>query len=242
MNTTFRVLIAVALGVAMQGTPIGLAWAQGVPPPSASGGTPPSGNAEPAQADDQADMTQAPDLPVLYVTGVEVLRTSTEPTLDIVRVTGLASSDGWSGPQLVPTYTGKPFDDILDLELIATSPDQSQPATGFVPVEAILPLEPGHSIKGVRVRGSENAVTLKQIPGSAQASINVIDCKDCMGKKLVTSGQAQPGQQSVVRQDELPKALRLIQAPNGIRGAEQDPNRLSLILDENSVIVEAFWE
>ncbi|MBV8577975.1 MAG: hypothetical protein JOZ58_23455 [Acetobacteraceae bacterium] len=40
--------------------------------------------------------------------------------MDIVRAIGLASSQGWSAPLLVPTYAGKPADDILDLELIAT--------------------------------------------------------------------------------------------------------------------------
>ena len=65
--------------------------------------------------------------------GVEVMRTSTEPKLDIVRVTGLTGSQGWSAPQLVPTYVGKPLDGILDLQFIATMPEQTQAAEGFVP-------------------------------------------------------------------------------------------------------------
>lgn len=77
--------------------------------------------ADPAPAD-----TAAAELPVLYVTSVEVLRASGDPEPDIVRVTGFASSEGWSAPQLVPTYAGRPFDGILDLELIATPPDQSE--------------------------------------------------------------------------------------------------------------------
>ena len=246
MNATFRILAAIAFGAAMQASPTCFALAQGGSSPSAAaGGAPLYGGAGQGQAGEPTapgETAQAMDLPVLYVTAAEVLRTATEPKLDIVRVTGLASSQGWSAPELVPTYAGKPFDGILDLELIATPPDQSQNATGFFPVDAIFPLEPGHPFKGVRVHASENAVTVRQIPGIGEASVNVNDCKDCTGKTFVGAGQAQSGQQAVVRADELPKALRLIRAPDGIRGADQDPNRLTLILDENGVIVEAFWE
>jgi hypothetical protein len=112
------------------------------------------------------------DLPVLYVTSVEILRASAEPELDIVRVTGLVASAGWSEPELVPTYAGKPYDGILDLELIATLPDESQDADGFVQVSAILPLDQGQPFKGVRVRGSEDAIAVKQIPGSSQVTIS----------------------------------------------------------------------
>ncbi len=245
MNSTFRVLAAVAFGTALSGTPASFGLAQGVPSAPASGGAAASyGDAGPGSAGELTappDATQATELPVLYVTGVEVMRTATEPRLDIVRVVGLASSQGWSAPQLVPTYAGKSFDDILDLQLIAIPPDQSQTATGFFPVAAIFPLEPDRQFKGVRVRASENAVTVRQIPGSSQASVDVNDCKDCMGKTLASGDQAQPGQ-DVVRQDQLPKSLRVIHETDGIRGAEQDPNRLTLILDDKGVIEEAYWE
>ena len=94
----------------------------------------------------------------------------------------------------------------------------------------------------MRVRASENAVAVKQIPGRGQDAIHVNDCNGCVGKRLVREGSAQPGTSGVIRQDELPKVLRLITPSDGIRGAEQNPNRLSLILDEDNTIVEAFWE
>ena len=100
------------------------------------------------------ETTPGTELPVLYVTSVEVMRTSMEPKLDIVRVIGLTGSQGWSAPQLVPTYVGKPLDGILDLQFIATMPDQTQSAEGFVPISAVFPLEAGHEFKGVRVRAS----------------------------------------------------------------------------------------
>jgi len=169
------------------------------------------------------------------------MRTSTEPQLDIVRVTGLTGSQGWSAPQLVPTYVGKPLDGILDLQFIATMPQQTQTAEGFVPIGAVFPLEEGHLFKGVRVRASENAIEIKQLPGVNQAQINVNDCKDCVGKKFVERGKA-PGQQGVVREEDLPKVLRWIIPSRGIRGITHDPNRLNLILGDDNTIIAAYWE
>jgi hypothetical protein len=182
------------------------------------------------------------ELPVLYVTGVEILQTSSDPKVDVVSVTGLASSDGWTFPQLVPTYAGKPFDGVVDLQFIATAPVQSQLATGFVVVSAVFPIQPDPGLKGVRVRGAENAIAVLQVPGSNQNTVQVNDCKDCLGKRFAPSGQAQAGEDGVVRQEDLPRALRVIRPSDGIRGADQDPDRLTLITDEKGTIVEAFWE
>jgi len=216
-------------------------------PPSPSTGAPAQPSRDAATGPDieaaaPPGAEQPTDLPVLYVTGVEVLRTATEPQIDIVRVTGLVASKGWSFPQLVPTSAGKPVDDILDLQLIAVTPDQSQEAEGFVPVSAVLELEPGDPYKGVRVHGSENAIEVKQIPGHTVRTVDVHDCHDCVGKKFVAAGQAQPGQQGIVRQEDLPRELRLVAPSGGIRGTMLNPNRLSLILGDDNTIVDAFWE
>jgi hypothetical protein len=248
MHALTRPLAMFAFAALMQGSTMGFALAQNAPPahPPVPGAAPPSFSGpgwgpeeEPAPAPESTSPT---DLPVLYITSVEVLRTSAEPEVDIVRVTGLAASEGWSVPQLVPTYAGKPFDGILDLELIATPPDQSQNADGFAPVSAILELEHGNSFKGVRVRGAENAIAVTQIPGASQATLSVNGCGDCVGKKFIPEGSTAPPQQGVVRQEDLPKLLRVIRASDGVGDAEQDPNRLTLILEDDNTIVEAFWE
>ena len=156
MANKFRRLCAIALLGAFQIGLAGLALAQISPAPAPGGGGPAAYPADAlVEAAPPTETTPGTQLPVLYVTSVEVVRTSAEPKLDIVRVTGLASSQGWSEPQLVPTFAGKPLDDILDLQFIATEPDQSQNADGFVPIGAIFPLEPGDPFKGVRVRASE---------------------------------------------------------------------------------------
>ena len=243
MNSMFGRYAAVAIAAAVQ---VGAATlAHGQPQAPAAGAQPqPSSNNQSGAAGESPgdDVSATVDLPVLYVTSVQVLETASEPKIDMVSVTGLVSSDGWTSPQLVPTYAGKPFDGIVDLQFIATAPAQSQLATGFVPVSAVLPIEPDSAMKGIRVRGAENSISVLQVPGSNQSSVRVNDCKDCLGKRFAPTGAAQAGEQGVVRQEDLPKALRVIRPSDGIRGANQDQDRLTLMTDDKGTIVEAFWE
>jgi hypothetical protein len=244
MNSMLGRYAAFAIVVAVVG-PMTLAYGQTPTAPGASGGPPQSrddygpGSSGEGPADEPSSLV---DLPVLYVTGVEILQSVSDPKIDVVSVTGLVASEGWNYPQLVPTYGGKPFDDVLDLQFIATAPEQSQLASGFVAVSAVFPLEPGHWFKGVRVRAAENAISVPQVPGSNRGTAQVNDCKDCLGKKFAAAGQAQPGDQGVIRQEDLPKALRVLRPTDGIRSADQDPDRLTLITDDNGIIVQAFWE
>ena len=244
-NTPLCRLAGLAVAAVMQGGLFGLALAQPTPARPSVGEPPPqyaAPRSEPPTFPAAPETEAASELPVLYVTSVEVLRTSTDPRLDIVRVTGLASSQGWSDPELVPTYAGKPLDDVLDLQLIATAPLQSQAADGFVPIGAVFTLQEEHPFKGVRVRASENTIEVKPIPGLKQADITVDSCKDCIGKKFAERGQAPAGQAGVVRQEDLPKILRWIIPSRGIRGVTHNPNRLNLILGDDNTIVQAYWE
>ena len=199
MKKTVCWLGMLAIGAALQTSLAGFALAQGPAPAPAptSPGPPPEGaeggsNIGLPVVTSPTEAEPGTELPVLYVTSVEVMRTQTQPQLDIVRVTGLAGSQGWSSPELVPTYIGKPLDGILDLQLIATMPLQTEPATGFVPISAVFPLEEGHAFRGVRVRGSENAIEVDQIPGVQGTRITVNDCRDCVGKNLPSAGRPHP--------------------------------------------------
>jgi hypothetical protein len=243
MHSTLRRLAAFTTIVVMF---CGLAAAQSNPPKANVGGPPSqyaaSGSETPVIPAVGPETAAESKLPVLYVTSVEVLRTSADPRLDIVRVTGLASSQGWNDPELVPTFAGKPLDDVLDLQFIATSPLQSQAADGFVPMGAVFTLDQNHPFKGVRVRASENTIEVKPLPGLKQADITVDSCKDCMGKKFAERGQAPTGQAGIARQEDLPKILRWITPSRGIRGITHNPNRLNLILGDDNTIVQAYWE
>src|SRR5712664_2352463 len=138
MRQIYGVFGAVIAAMVMQGALSGLAFAQGAP--SAGAGAPGAGYAQ--QGADQgaagpSGASRPLDMPVLFVTGIEVLRSTSDPKFDIIHVTGLASSAGWSSPQLVPFFYGKPADDVFDLQFIATSPQQSQKPEGFVPISAM---------------------------------------------------------------------------------------------------------
>jgi hypothetical protein len=244
MRKTLAWLGVLALGAVLLGGALERAGAQGPSPSSPAANPPPdySSSEQTGIAGGTTETEPATELPVLYVTGVEIVRTQTEPQLDIVRVTGLTGSQGWNSPELVPTFVGKPLDGILDLQFIATMPLQTEPASGFVPIGAVFPLEAGHDFKGVRVRASENAIQVDQIPGSKTEKITVNDCKDCVGKKFAEKGQALLGAPGVVRQEDLPKVLRWIPPNRGIRGITHDPNRLNLMLGGDNTIIAAYWE
>src|SRR5437667_11450881 len=150
MNKTIRRLGRFAVAAAMQCSLAGLALAQGAPPSASPGGQPQGyagGGGQMVEATQSSATTPGTELPVLYVTSVEVVRTAIDPKLDIVRVTGLTGSQGWSAPQLVPTFVGKPLDGVLDLQFIASEPQQTQPAAGFVPRSARFRLWEGHIFK-----------------------------------------------------------------------------------------------
>ena len=181
------------------------------------------------------------EVPVLYVTGIEVMHSTLDPKIDVIRVSGVASSAGWTGPMLVPFFYGKPADDVLDLQFIATSPEQSQKAEGFQPISARFALEAGHPFKGVRVRAYGNALELKGMNGNTTAQIKTNDCKECIGKKFVDKGQGQAGP-GIVYGGDLPPDYRPIGPTHGVKGDIHNPNRINLILDGDNKIVMAFWE
>ncbi|MGA8399178.1 MAG: hypothetical protein WB697_04775 [Stellaceae bacterium] len=185
--------------------------------------------------------TRALQVPVLYVTGIEVIQGTLSPKEVMIRVTGVASSAGWSGPELIPFYYGKSTDDVLDLQFIANSPEQSQKAEGFMPISATFELDPETTFKGIRVRAYGNALELKGMTGSVKADIKANDCKECIGKKFVDKGQGQAGP-GIVYGGDLPPDYRPIGPTHGVKGQVHNPNRINLILDGENKITMAFWE
>src|SRR5713101_4305326 len=238
MGQMYRMFAAIVAAVVMSAGVAGAALAQGGQP-AAQGA--PAGGAEGGAAG-PAGASRPLEMPVLYVTGIEVLRSTVEPKFDIIHVTGLVSSQGWSNPQLVPFFYGKPADDVFDLQLIATSPQQSQKTEGFFPISAMFTLDAGHPFKGVRVRAADNALELKQIPGVAHAEVKANDCKECIGKKFAEKGKSPAGTANVVREEDLPRGFRAITPTHGVAGIVHNPNRINLVLDANNTIVMAFWE
>jgi len=241
MNQIYRTvgaaIAALVIGLGLMGAALAQGGAQG----GAAAQSGPGGGTD-QDAAGPTGASRPVEMPILFVTGVEIMRSTLDPKVDIVHVTGLVSSLGWSAPQLVPFYYGKSSNDVFDLQFIASSPQQSQKAEGFQPISAMFTLGADHSFKAVRVRASENAVTLKQLPGSVQATAKFVDCKDCIGKKFADKGKAPAGTAGTIREEDLPHGFRTITPTHGVRGIVHNPNRINLILDGDDKIVMAFWE
>lgn len=193
-----------------------------------------------------AQQEEAPNFaPVFWITSVEVMRSTHAPQLDVVRARGLVTTSGWQAAQLVPITKGVPTDGVLDLALIAEVPPESTATTSYVEIEAVFTIEPGHPFQGVRVHGAGNRVALKTLPGYAEAAAPPKNCVTCTGKLFVPKGQTAPATRaadSVVREEDLPRNLRLIRESDGVGAIDSDPNRLTLLLGENGEIIAAMWD
>jgi hypothetical protein len=205
-------------------------------------------NPAPPQTDAQ---TNIPDVqsevraPVLRVTSVEVIRSTHGTPLDIIRVRGLASTQGWEEAELVPLTRGTPKDGMLELVFVARAPGNAMEATGFEPIEAILPIESNHPFKGVNVHSASESVTLTQLPGYVEGKGGGEDCSKCVGKVFVAKGASIPSGKSaaeVVKEEQLPPVTRVIKHSDGIPSADSNPNRLTLVLSRDGTINSAIWD
>jgi hypothetical protein len=226
---------------------LGSAEAQQQQQPSAGG--PPQGQQQGQQSypgpGQPGGTVGGPPAPVVFVTSVEVLRSDRNGGLDVVRVRGLVTGQSWSQPHLIPITQGQPRDGMLDLIFQASAPAGAAGLGPFMPVEAILPVETGHPYKGVRVRGGNNAISLKAIPGFAEAPAPKEDCSKCIGKFFVAKGANPPAgaaADNTVREADLPYALRIIKPTDGIASYALEPNRLTLLLSEDGRIVDGAWD
>jgi hypothetical protein len=241
-NTT---KLATLLNVALMLTGIGNAQTSS-PRATAAPNPQPQEVASAPQQTSAPDQNEAPQTaPVFWITSVEVLRSTHGPQLDVVRVRGLVPTEGWESVELVPITKGTPSDGILDLALIADAPAESTTPTSYPEVEAVFTIEPGHPFNGVRVHGAANRVVLKSMPGYAESAPAPKDCVTCTGKLFVPRGQTAPAnrsQDSIVREEDLPRNLRVIRESDGIGSLDSDPNRITLLLNDKNEIVTAMWD
>lgn len=202
---------------------------------------------EPPQAGAQTQTEAQSEIraPVLRVISVEVIRSTHGTPLDIVRVRGLASTEGWEEAELVPLTRGTPKDGMLELVFVARAPAEAKEATGFEPVEAIFPIESSHPFKGVNVHSASESLTLLQLPGYAEGKSGGEDCSKCVGKVFVAKGSSAPAGKSaadVIKEEQLPPLSRVIKHSDGIPSADSNPNRLTLVLSRDGTIASAIWD
>jgi hypothetical protein len=193
---------------------------------------------------DDSGAEQSNTAPIFWISSVEVMRSTHAPLLDVVRVRGLANTPGWESIELVPLTKNVPVDGILDLVLVGDAPADSIAATAYPPVEAIFTLEPDHPFRGIRVHGADNRVTVKTVPGYAESATTPIDCSACAGKYFLHKGETAGGHaiNSIVREEDLPHTLRVIRSTDGVGALDSQPNRMTLILDEDGKVVTATWD
>ncbi len=219
-----------------------LAQSQASPPPGRGPGAGAQIPGAPAGATVPESSPQS--WPILAITSVEILRGTKGATTDYVRVTGLASSGAWTSPQLVPLTRGTPADGILDMILLAVPPAEYVKAESFMPMDTILPIGKDHPFKGIRIRSATNALTLKALPGSAEAK-GPEDCGKCVGKYFVAKGASAPAGVAAgdqIKEESLPPLLRIIKPTDGIAMLDPNPNRLTLVLGEDGRIADAVWD
>jgi hypothetical protein len=241
MKTHMAITAALASVVLLGSS--GSSSAQKAAGPSAQNYQNSSGSADAAKP--EAADAPAPLAPVLRVTSVEVLRSTHGPTLDIVRVRGLASTGGWEEAELVPLTRGTPPDGILELVFVARAPAEASNATGFEVVEAIFPIESNHPFKGVNVRSATESVRVKEFPGYAEGKAAGEDCAKCVGKVFVAKGASAAASRNageVVREEQLPAGARVLKPGDGIASADSNPNRLTVVVGEDGRITSAVWD
>jgi hypothetical protein len=193
---------------------------------------------------ESASAEESNTAPIFWISSVEVMRSTHAPLLDVVRVRGLANTPGWESIQLVPLTKNVPVDGILDLVLVGDAPADSIAAAAYPPVEAIFTLEPDHPFRGIRVHGADNRVTVKTFPGYAESATTPIDCAACTGKYFIHKGESANGRakETLVREENLPHTLRVIRATEGVGSLDSQPNRMTLILDEDGKVITASWD
>ncbi len=106
MHTKAKVAISLAVKAMLVGSMLAqsntpAAAPQPVAPPAVD-------QQSPARSSDESSHTA----PVFWVSSVEVMRSTHAPQLDVVRVRGFASTEGWESAQLVPLTRGVPPDGI----------------------------------------------------------------------------------------------------------------------------------
>ena len=154
-------------------------------------------------------MTEGPPWPVLVVTSVETCAPHIKGGLEIIRVRGLVTSDGWGEPHLMPITQGEPLDGMLDLifqaQFARRRRRRSAPSCRSrrsCRSRLAIPTRPCGCAAGT------NAVTLKTMPGY-------------MKRRATTKA----GRQGGLRQVPGQVLRRQGRQPAGRRGGRQDRAR-----------------
>jgi len=237
---TGKMLLLSVAAAGILALPAGLTAAQAQLAQQQAASAPAGGSEAPAQGAGEMPHQAA----ILAVISVEVLR-SRGGRGDIIKVSGVTSTSGWSSPMLVPLSFGNPSDGMLDLIFQAETPGGTTHAASLAPIEAMLLTDADHPFKGVRIRSATNAVSLKTLPGYVEVPAPADPCVKCVGKLFVAKGESAPAGAAAgdaVHEQNLPVSTRIIKPTDGIADIPSDPNRLTLVIGDDGRIVDAAWD
>ena len=83
------------------------------------------------------------------------------------------------------------------------------------------------------------------VTGTAEAKPPASFCASCVGKYFVAKGGSAPSSVDAsqqVREEDLPKTVRIVRPDDGIADLQANPNRLTIVIGEDGRIVDAAWE
>ena len=186
----------------------------------------------PQQDADGPPAIQSHQQPVFAISGIDVTQSGAAM---VIKVRGIATTEGWREPTLVPLTRGTPSDGVLDLVMVAEPPPEAMAATGFVPLDATLKVEANHPYRGVRVRAATNVATVAKLPGKVDVAPPTDDCRTCVGRVLGTGPDA-------IARDALPKGTRILGPTDPFADVSPNPNRLTLLIGDDGKIIEAVWQ
>jgi hypothetical protein len=121
---------------------------------------------------------------ILEVTEVKLGILESFPPQLSISASGLASTPGWSNPELKPhVFIQPPPDGIYDFDFVADRPTEIVPQH-VVPIEAgfVMRTFP-ETLKGVRIHASQNSKTALLNPGTPAAEPNRYTFSDSQGVK-----------------------------------------------------------
>ena len=121
---------------------------------------------------------------ILEVTEINLAVQDSAPPQLSINASGLASTPGWSHPELKPhVFIQAPPDGIYDFDFVAKRP------TGIVP-QHVVPIEAGYvmktfpeTLKGVRIHARDNSKTALLDSGEPKKEPNVYTFSDSQGVK-----------------------------------------------------------
>ena len=192
-----------------------------------------------------SERVAGPPWPVIMVTSVEVLRFPHSGGLDVIRARGLATSNAWTNPHLVPITRGQPIDGVLDVLFEANAPDGPVEIGPFMPIESAAANRERPSLQGRARAGGHQRDLAEGAAGIHRGAGTKDDCSKCVGKYFLAKDASPPAgvpADQLVHEADLAWTLRIIRPTDGIRDYVPDPNRLTLVLSGNGRIVDAGWD